>query len=84
LEIKLPFPTCFRIPRVNSRWSGCPTDYIANSSKKEDLRHDGLPRHAEFKGRHRDEFTLLSILGSLPLLSISAERAARQIVQACR
>jgi NAD(P)-dependent dehydrogenase (short-subunit alcohol dehydrogenase family) len=48
------------------------------------MMRTGSPRHAWFKGQHRAEFTWFSILGSLPGLSISADRAARQIIRACR
>jgi NAD(P)-dependent dehydrogenase (short-subunit alcohol dehydrogenase family) len=42
----------------------------------------GSPRHAEFKGRHREEYAWFSIGDSLPLLSMDAGRAARRIVRA--
>lgn len=48
------------------------------------LMRTGSPRNALFKGKHRHEYTLASVSGSLPLLSIAAESAARQIVAACR
>jgi short-subunit dehydrogenase len=48
------------------------------------MMRTGSPRNALFKGQHRAEFTWFSIGGSLPLLSMSAERAARQIINACR
>jgi short-subunit dehydrogenase len=48
------------------------------------MMRTGSPRHAQFKGQHRAEFAWFSILGSQPLLSIAAERAARQVVSACR
>jgi hypothetical protein len=44
----------------------------------------GSPRHASFKGRHRAEYAWFSITDALPLLSQSAERAARQIIAACK
>jgi hypothetical protein len=37
-----------------------------------------------FKGQHRAEYAWFSIGGSLPLISISAERAAAQILRACQ
>jgi short-subunit dehydrogenase len=46
------------------------------------LMRTGSPRNATFKGRHRDEYAWFSISDSLPGLSISAERAARQIREA--
>lgn len=48
------------------------------------LMRTGSPRNAFFKGRHRAEYAWFSISDSLPLLSISAEAAARGIVSACR
>jgi NAD(P)-dependent dehydrogenase (short-subunit alcohol dehydrogenase family) len=48
------------------------------------LMRTGSPRNALFKGQHRAEFTWFSISGGMPLLSMSAEQAARRIVGACR
>lgn len=48
------------------------------------LMRTGSPRNATFKGQHRAEYAWFSISDSLPLTSISAERAARQIVAACK
>ena len=48
------------------------------------LMRTGSPRNAEFKGQHRKEFTWFSIGGALPLISMSAERAASQILRACQ
>jgi NAD(P)-dependent dehydrogenase (short-subunit alcohol dehydrogenase family) len=48
------------------------------------LMRTGSPRNAEFKGRHREEYAWFSISDALPLTSISAERAAGKIVEACR
>jgi short-subunit dehydrogenase len=39
---------------------------------------------ALFRGRHEMEFTWFALLDSLPLLSTSAERMARRILDACR
>ena len=44
----------------------------------------GSTYNAWFKGQHRREFAWFHIADSLPGLSISAGRAARQIVDACR
>jgi hypothetical protein len=44
----------------------------------------GSPRNAQFKGRHRDEYAWFIVSDSLPLLSVSAERAGRRIIKACR
>jgi len=48
------------------------------------LMRTGSPRNAVFKGRHRQEYAWFSIGGALPFLSISAERAADQILRACQ
>jgi short-subunit dehydrogenase len=48
------------------------------------MMRTGSPRNALFKGQHRAEYAWFSISGSLPLFSMSADRAARQIVNACR
>jgi NAD(P)-dependent dehydrogenase (short-subunit alcohol dehydrogenase family) len=48
------------------------------------LMRTGSPRNATFKGRHRDEYAWFSISDALPVTSIQAERAARQIAAACR
>jgi short-subunit dehydrogenase len=48
------------------------------------LMRTGSPRNAIFRGQHRSEYAWFSISDSLPGLSISAERAARRIIEACR
>lgn len=48
------------------------------------LMRTGSPRNAKFKGQHRAEYTWFSISDSLPVLSISAESAARKVLDACR
>src|SRR5437763_715573 len=48
------------------------------------LMRTGSPRNATFKGRHRAEYAWFSISDALPVFSIQAERAARQIVTACK
>jgi short-subunit dehydrogenase len=48
------------------------------------LMRTGSPRNAEFKGQHRYEYAWFSISDALPLLTVSAENAARQIVRACK
>jgi NAD(P)-dependent dehydrogenase (short-subunit alcohol dehydrogenase family) len=47
------------------------------------LMRTGSPLEADFKGRHRAEYAWFSTAAVLPLTSISADRAARRIVQAC-
>jgi short-subunit dehydrogenase len=48
------------------------------------LMRTGSPRNAVFKGQHRKEYAWFSIGASLPLVTVSSRRAARQIVKACR
>jgi NAD(P)-dependent dehydrogenase (short-subunit alcohol dehydrogenase family) len=48
------------------------------------LMRTGSPRNALFKGRYREEYAWFSIADSLPLLSMSAARAATRILDACR
>ncbi len=48
------------------------------------LMRTGSPRNADFKGQHRLEYAWFSISDSLPLLTVSAENAARQIIRACK
>jgi len=48
------------------------------------LMRTGSHLNAWFKGRHREEFTWFSLGAALPVSSIAAVRAARQIVEACR
>ncbi|HKU76026.1 MAG TPA: SDR family oxidoreductase [Pyrinomonadaceae bacterium] len=48
------------------------------------LMRTGSPRNADFKGKHHYEYAWFSISDSLPLLTVSAENAARQIVRACK
>jgi short-subunit dehydrogenase len=47
------------------------------------LMRTGSPRNAIFRGQHRSEYAWFSISDALPGLSISAEQAARRIVDAC-
>jgi short-subunit dehydrogenase len=46
------------------------------------LMRTGSPRHAIFRGKHRAEYAWFSISDSLPGLSISADSAARRILDA--
>ncbi len=48
------------------------------------LMRTGSPVNAMFKGKRPQEYAWFAISDSLPLASIKAERAARQIVNACR
>jgi NAD(P)-dependent dehydrogenase (short-subunit alcohol dehydrogenase family) len=47
------------------------------------LMRTGSPMNAEVKGQHRAEYAWFAIADSVPGLSISAERAADQILSAC-
>jgi hypothetical protein len=44
----------------------------------------GSPRNALFKGQHRAEYAWFSISDALPIVSQGVERAARQIIRACK
>lgn len=59
-------------------------DGILVTTVSPSLMRTGSPRNALFKGRHRQEYAWFSVSGSLPLASISAERAADQILRACQ
>jgi short-subunit dehydrogenase len=59
-------------------------DGIAVTTVCPGLMRTGSPRNADFKGRHREEYAWFSISDSLPVTAIKAERAARQIVDACK
>jgi len=48
------------------------------------LMRTGSPRNANFKSQHRKEYTWFTLSDSAPLITISAARAARKIVNACR
>jgi NAD(P)-dependent dehydrogenase (short-subunit alcohol dehydrogenase family) len=48
------------------------------------LMRTGSPRQADVKGRFREEHAWFTVGDSLPGTSMSAERAARQILAACR
>jgi NAD(P)-dependent dehydrogenase (short-subunit alcohol dehydrogenase family) len=59
-------------------------DGIAVTTVFPGLIRTGSPRHAWFKGQNRAEYAWFSVSDALPLLTISAERAASQILDACR
>jgi NAD(P)-dependent dehydrogenase (short-subunit alcohol dehydrogenase family) len=59
-------------------------DQIMVTTVSPGLMRTGSPFNAWFKGRHREEFAWFTVSDSLPLLTIDAARAARQIVNACR
>lgn len=47
------------------------------------LMRTGSPRNASFKGNNEAEYAWFSISDALPVISTSAKRAARRIVDAC-
>ncbi|HKO52838.1 MAG TPA: SDR family oxidoreductase [Polyangiaceae bacterium] len=57
-------------------------DNIRISTILPGLMRTGSPRNASFKGAHEREYAWFAIADSLPLLSMSAARAARRIVRA--
>lgn len=59
-------------------------DNIAVTTVCPGLMRTGSPRNAFFKGKHREEYAWFSISDSLPVTSMNARRAARQIVSACK
>ena len=48
------------------------------------LMRTGSPLNASMKGRHPQEYAWFAISDSLPLTAIDVERAARQVLAACR
>jgi NAD(P)-dependent dehydrogenase (short-subunit alcohol dehydrogenase family) len=48
------------------------------------LMRTGSPMNADVKGQHEAEYAWFAISDSLPGLSMSAERAAQKIIEACR
>jgi hypothetical protein len=44
----------------------------------------GSPLNAQFKGQHEAEYVWFKVASSIPGVTIGAERAARQILDACR
>ena len=60
-----------------------PKDGVYVTTVYPGLMRTGSPRNAEFKGKHHDEYTWFTLSDAMPGLSISADRAARQIVTAC-
>lgn len=59
-------------------------DGIVVTTVNPTLMRTGSPRNAMFKGQHRAEYAWFSLGGSMPVVSMSAERAARQILRACQ
>ncbi len=48
------------------------------------LMRTGSPRNASFKSQHRAEYAWFTLSDSIPGIAMSAERAARKIIDACR
>jgi NAD(P)-dependent dehydrogenase (short-subunit alcohol dehydrogenase family) len=48
------------------------------------LMRTGSPPNATFKGQHQAEYAWFSISDALPVITMSARRAARQIISACQ
>jgi short-subunit dehydrogenase len=48
------------------------------------LMRTGSPRNALFKGQNQKEYAAFKISDSIPLLTMSSENAARQVIEACR
>lgn len=48
------------------------------------LMRTGSPRNIDVKGRHEEEYAWFKISDSLPVISINAERASREIISAMR
>jgi len=48
------------------------------------LMRTGSPRNANFKGQNEAEYAWFKIADSMPILSVSAEHAARDIIEATR
>ncbi len=59
-------------------------DHIRVTTVCPGLMRTGSIFNAWFKGRHRAEFAWFAIAGSLPLLSIDAQRAAHRVVDATK
>jgi NAD(P)-dependent dehydrogenase (short-subunit alcohol dehydrogenase family) len=59
-------------------------DNIRVTTVSPGLMRTGSPFNASFKGRHHEEFAWFAVSDSLPLLTVDAGRAARQIIDACR
>jgi NAD(P)-dependent dehydrogenase (short-subunit alcohol dehydrogenase family) len=59
-------------------------DGIAVTTVSPGLMRTGSPMNAQMKGQHEAEYAWFAISDSLPGMSISAERAASQILEACR
>jgi NAD(P)-dependent dehydrogenase (short-subunit alcohol dehydrogenase family) len=59
-------------------------DGILVTTANPTLMRTGSQRNATFKGRHRQEYAWFSLGGAMPIVSMSADRAADQILRACQ
>jgi short-subunit dehydrogenase len=59
-------------------------DHIIVTSVFPGLMRTGSPVNALFKGQRPQEYAWFAISDSLPLTSINVERAAHQVIEACR
>ena len=59
-------------------------DHIYVTTVTPGMMRTGSQGHANFKGDHASEYKWFELSSKLPFASISAERAARKIVAACR
>jgi NAD(P)-dependent dehydrogenase (short-subunit alcohol dehydrogenase family) len=59
-------------------------DKILVTTVSPGLMRTGSPPNATFKGQHEQEYRWFAASDTFPLLSIAADRAARQILDACR
>ncbi len=59
-------------------------DKILVTTVSPGLMRTGSPVNALFKGEHEREFGWFILLDSLPVTSVDVQKAARQIVEACR
>jgi NAD(P)-dependent dehydrogenase (short-subunit alcohol dehydrogenase family) len=48
------------------------------------LMRTGSPHNAQFKGKFQQEYAWFAISDSLPFISMSSDRAAKKIMEACR
>src|SRR5579884_3651683 len=84
-------PTCCPTTPASSRRSGSRRDCaqlakdgVLVTTVCPGLMRTGSHVNATFKGQHRTEYTLFSLIAAMPVLSMNAEKAARQIVTACK
>jgi short-subunit dehydrogenase len=65
-------------------WAELAKDGIYVTTVIPGLMRTGSPPNAWFKGQHRLEYAWFSISDSIPIVSMSAEAAARRIITACQ